>query len=109
MPGMRTTLELRRATEARDRYGSVSRTWIGQRNLRGLLAQLSGSEQKAQDKATVYATHRFILAVPPGLAVTEKDEMWMGARRFKVVLVRNPDSRGRTLLVDLLEQGGETK
>ena len=103
--GPKVMLELQRISEndTSDGKGGTYQRHYGIRNIRGTLTSLSATERVRPDKDTVYATHRFVCNVQPGLTISEDDRFRKGERLFDIEFVNNAAELDRHLEIDLLE------
>ena len=66
------------------------------------LQPFSGRELFTAGKATVFASHRLFMSVPP-ITITEKDRAKFGTREFGIELIKNWDEANRFYRLDVLE------
>ncbi len=102
-PGPKTQLVLQKFTEVPDGMGGVTETWQAMRKMKGVLISLSGREQYVTGKTEVFRTHKFVVAYPIGITITEKDRFTLGARVFEIQVVVDSAEQHRNLEIELLE------
>ena len=105
MIGKKVTMELRRKTEVSDGLGGVVESWVGLRNISGVLSTLRGDERVASDKLTVIADFHFYIDFPIGETITSKDIFIKGTTEYKIIYMNNMGNmQGKKLKITLKEE-----
>lgn len=99
--GRKTTLSFEQYTMGQSATKAPSKTWSGKRDIEGVLTTLSMNERLAWGKESVFATHRFRIAFPVGINITEKDRFIKGTQIYNILAVNDPDGQEKQLIIEL--------